>query len=295
MEDTSDLSGCSFTIQVSGKPYYLRAEDRSTCKDWVINLNRVREARMQVGGIKLVDTQFNHRRHSSQRKESGDECVGRVVVKANRTRTSRLTDDEEWRTLYRLEKEEERRLQEQLATAGVDEESLIAGDHSVASTGGRHTAESIMSANFVSLHALAKWEKKVTNFQQMRLRLIRWAHKIRMIRCVAREHDVLHHSSGGREEVPPEGMSSFDTNVGHTDDSHTLGDSEFSQSHNDPRNYMEDMSSYPGWIGKETQIHLSQGSAPPAGNRARNETVDIRTGHIVSAHEDGDKDERTIS
>jgi hypothetical protein len=27
----------------------ISAQDRSTCKDWVINLNRVREARIQIG------------------------------------------------------------------------------------------------------------------------------------------------------------------------------------------------------------------------------------------------------
>ena len=49
VQDEADASGCCFTIQVAGRPYYLMAQDRSTCKDWVINLNRVREARIQIG------------------------------------------------------------------------------------------------------------------------------------------------------------------------------------------------------------------------------------------------------
>ena len=49
-----DPKGCSFTIQVLGRPYYLRAESRAACKDWVITLNRVKEAKMQQGNVKLI-------------------------------------------------------------------------------------------------------------------------------------------------------------------------------------------------------------------------------------------------
>ena len=41
-------------MQVKGRPYYLRAEDKARCNDWVIILNRAREARMNVGNIQLV-------------------------------------------------------------------------------------------------------------------------------------------------------------------------------------------------------------------------------------------------
>ena len=52
--DDEDPEGRVFAIQVSDRPYYLRAETRASCKDWVINLNRVREARLEIGGIQLV-------------------------------------------------------------------------------------------------------------------------------------------------------------------------------------------------------------------------------------------------
>lgn len=83
IQDKSDPTGCSFTIQVAGRPYYLLAQDRSTCKDWVINLNRVREARIQVGRMKLVNG-----------REEG-KYAGRVVVRANRRRLHRLNSEED--------------------------------------------------------------------------------------------------------------------------------------------------------------------------------------------------------
>jgi hypothetical protein len=84
VQDKSDPTGCSFTIQVAGRPYYLLAQDRSTCKDWVINLNRVREARNQIGRMKLVNG------HEEEK------YAGRVVVRANRRRLHRLNSDEDF-------------------------------------------------------------------------------------------------------------------------------------------------------------------------------------------------------
>lgn len=52
--DKTDPEQCTFTIQVKNRPYYLRAEDKARCNDWVIILNRAREARMNVGNIRLV-------------------------------------------------------------------------------------------------------------------------------------------------------------------------------------------------------------------------------------------------
>lgn len=52
--DETDPDGCTFTIQVKNRPYYLRAADKARCNDWVIILNRAREARLQVGNIQLA-------------------------------------------------------------------------------------------------------------------------------------------------------------------------------------------------------------------------------------------------
>jgi len=53
--DKTDPEECTFTIQVSNRPYYLRAEDKARCNDWVIILNRAREARHGWGNIQLVN------------------------------------------------------------------------------------------------------------------------------------------------------------------------------------------------------------------------------------------------
>ena len=52
--DVSEPVGATFIIQVKNRPYYLRAENKECAEDWVINLNRVREARFGIGGMKLT-------------------------------------------------------------------------------------------------------------------------------------------------------------------------------------------------------------------------------------------------
>lgn len=53
--DESDPQGCTFTIRVAKRNYYLHAESRERAMDWVISLNRVREARLQIGGLTLIE------------------------------------------------------------------------------------------------------------------------------------------------------------------------------------------------------------------------------------------------
>jgi len=50
----TDKTGTTFFIEIADSPYFLRAESESICKDWVINLNRLREARVELGQLKLV-------------------------------------------------------------------------------------------------------------------------------------------------------------------------------------------------------------------------------------------------
>jgi len=53
--DDSDPQGCTFTIRVAKRNYFLHAETRERAMDWVISLNRVREARLQIGGLTLIE------------------------------------------------------------------------------------------------------------------------------------------------------------------------------------------------------------------------------------------------
>lgn len=96
-----DPTGCTFQIQVAGRPYFLKAENNGTCQDWVINLNRVREARFQLGGMKLVapHPKFQPHPQADERNtvnrkpsESSTEMVARVTLDGNRVRTKKITD-----------------------------------------------------------------------------------------------------------------------------------------------------------------------------------------------------------
>ena len=54
--DESDTQGCTFMIHVAKRNYYLHAESRQRAMDWVISLNRVREARLCIGGLTLIES-----------------------------------------------------------------------------------------------------------------------------------------------------------------------------------------------------------------------------------------------
>lgn len=80
-----DPKGCSFTINISQRPYHLRADSKESCKDWVITLNRIKEARLMQGNVKLVN---------SQPPDLLDSIAPRVVVVAGRQRTHAVDDDD---------------------------------------------------------------------------------------------------------------------------------------------------------------------------------------------------------
>lgn len=84
-----DPKECSFRIQVLGRLYHLRADSKGICKDWVITLNRVKEARMQQGNVKL------------NRDFLQDQP--RVVVVSNRQRTRAVDGDQNWDQLIMKE------------------------------------------------------------------------------------------------------------------------------------------------------------------------------------------------
>lgn len=148
--DAEDSSGCTFFIQVADRPYSLQAENKQTCIDWVINLNRVREARMQVGGVKLVTPRFKHSlpdfRQGHQRKA---EVAPRVVLDANRPRTRAVDDEQQWREMTET--------QVQVAQPTVTYEALV-----------------------TSLN-LAKWNKPRNTFYRVKRRVIKWARSIKLL------------------------------------------------------------------------------------------------------------------
>ena len=85
-----DQSGCCFVINISERPYHLRADSSAACKDWVITLNRVKEARMHEGNVKLV---MPEDMMNSTPDLLDLSFTPRVVVVANRQRTHAVEDD----------------------------------------------------------------------------------------------------------------------------------------------------------------------------------------------------------
>lgn len=97
--DKTDPEECTFTIQVSNRPYYLRAEDKARCNDWVIILNRAREARNGWGNIQLVNPAIDDvdmvGGGSRSQAGSGDEFGPCIVISALRPRTQAVNYGED--------------------------------------------------------------------------------------------------------------------------------------------------------------------------------------------------------
>mmetsp|Transcript_19527 Transcript_19527/g.30084 ORF Transcript_19527/g.30084 Transcript_19527/m.30084 type:complete len:462 (-) Transcript_19527:215-1600(-) len=164
--DSSDLNGCCFTINISERPYHLRAESKAACRDWVITLNRVKEARMQQGNVKLVA--------SNQPPDLLDEhYTPRVVVVANRQRTRAVDDDDihSWK-------------------GGAVPWSNPAGEWNDSG----NPNESNPFVNPPSSNRLARWQKPRTSLSRLASKLVLWARSLRKYGCVdAENHVVLDH------------------------------------------------------------------------------------------------------
>ena len=148
-----DPKGCSFTIQVLGRPYYLRAESRAACKDWVITLNRVKEAKLHLGNVQLVYKQkhLQRLRHNPPDLLDATYTQG-VVAVANRQRTRAValeTMDE-----MLSDKEEPSTNPDELGVSFQDNESL-------------------------SQVVLARWQKRKTSISRLANKLSSWARSLR--------------------------------------------------------------------------------------------------------------------
>lgn len=135
---------CTFFIQVADRPYSLRAESRQTCIDWVITLNRVKEARLQVGGVKLVTPRFQHDATTAPR----------VVLKANRPRTRAVDDQQQWREMTSSQV---------AAASGGPQPSTVA-------------YETLQLG--VSQH-LTQWHKPRNTYYRVKHKMIKWARSIK--------------------------------------------------------------------------------------------------------------------
>mmetsp|Transcript_9166 Transcript_9166/g.23211 ORF Transcript_9166/g.23211 Transcript_9166/m.23211 type:complete len:560 (-) Transcript_9166:1740-3419(-) len=180
-----DLNGCCFTINISERPYHLRADSRAACKDWVIMLNRVKEARMQEGNVKIVNDPPDL---------LADNFTPRVVVVANRQRTHVVEDEDlaSW---------------EAGGYGNSQVDPAMSGNGAIAAAHGSNR--------------LARWQKPKTSLSKWANKVLRWARSLRKKGCMdAENHVVLDHHlhPPGHDDVAKAGGNkTISTNPSATD------------------------------------------------------------------------------
>ena len=169
--DPSDDNECSFTIQVLGRLYHLRAENKVSCTDWVITLNRIKEARMHQGNVKLVPS-FPHQQQSLQHQQQQTQgrpvidlldptenlVAPRVVVVSNRQRTRAVAETQDFDHLMR-----DGDMSTQLETLGTSSKRL----------------------STIGTVVLARWNKRRSSISRLRSKLAKWARSLRNLSCTS--------------------------------------------------------------------------------------------------------------
>lgn len=151
-----DQKGCGFVINISKRPYHLRADSKTAMKDWVITLNRVKEARMQEGNVKLVMPEDFQNDHQNQPLDLLDvSFTPRVVVVASRQRTHAVEDDEDFHSW-------------ETNGLGLDENKSYKDENSLSTA---------------ATTRIARWKKTNTSLTQIASKILRWARSIRKYRC----------------------------------------------------------------------------------------------------------------
>lgn len=155
--DPQDAKEQSFTIQVLGRNYHLKADSKTVCKDWVITLNRIKEAKMQQGHIQLVNP-FDRNGVSSE-----DAVTPRVVVVANRGRTRAVAET-------------------------VDFDQLIIVPDNGNNNTNSNTEEGYEASynhrrSTIGNAVLARWTKRRSSLSRLSAKLSRWARSLKKYRC----------------------------------------------------------------------------------------------------------------
>lgn len=189
-----DAKGCCFTINISERPYHLRADSRAACKDWVIMLNRVKEARMQEGNVKIV----------SQPPDLLDDhdYTPRVVVVANRQRTHAVEDED-------------------LASWEAGGYGNHQVDPTVSGTGGVGGSTGKYAVGAAASNRLARWQKPSNALSKWAGKVLAWARSLRNHGCTDAENQVVldHHlhPPGHDDPVKAGGNKTIQTNPSATD------------------------------------------------------------------------------
>ena len=160
--DEGDQSSCTFKIMIADRDYILRADSASSCKDWVITLNRIKEARLHIGRVQLV-------------VDDGD-AAPRVVPDANRQRTKAVDGDDihSWEDIIAAE------------NAAKNQEAMDSTlCHANRLSGGSKRLQEAVAA---------RWQKRQTSLQRLASRLLHWARSVKLFEksgCHNAEHHVV--------------------------------------------------------------------------------------------------------
>jgi len=320
--DEDDQSGCTFQIQVANRPYALRAENSGTCKDWVITLNRVKEARMHIGGFELItpfkappDLLDHNEQMKATANDEEEEFAGatpRVVLRANRQRTRAVVDQnvKTWDQLVQV--------------ADGAPPDLISGSpmasrkSGMVAMAGEQDLEEDQEVIMTHLppQVMARWEKRRSLVYSMGRKIVRWARRVRELRCSADESDVhldsrvhppghddvkkpqvsvqtkqqtLDRQGGDVGSVVSAGSGSVGSGSAQNYGSGSGSDS--SVGPQSPTNSFRDAVKYSEWIGKETEISKKQkGGVVPIDPQQPNTLQKNPSG---SSHEEEDDEEET--
>lgn len=221
-----DPKGCSFTIQVLGRPYYLRAESRAACKDWVITLNRVKEAKLQQGNVKLIHLRKHILFRSPPDLLTGEEAAfnqGIAIEKPHRPRT-RAVDESSMENIEQM----------------MHQSEVETTEPNAAGAAYYHQTDDTESLSQV---VLAKWQKRRTSMNQLASKLAKWARSLKKYRCAESEVDT-----GARldRHVHPPGHDNMIKNA-----TNPVLDHEVVPPPKD--------AAVSGWIGKETSLAAKAG------------------------------------
>lgn len=208
-------------IEVAGRSYYLCADTKERARDWVITLNRVKEARMKVGGLRIVQptavveeggglpgmvrrkvngvARKNQPSSDGSRNEDSDSdedpiVSARVITTGSRPRTKGLGKSD-FQELEQSLEDESASAASGLFEMGKPPPSPLAGTGSLGSGSPKNMklAHSLIrnsSVPNVNSMVAVRWRKERSKMQNIVRRLSRWAKRITMIRCVIQNHVV---------------------------------------------------------------------------------------------------------
>lgn len=190
--DPSDDSDCTFTIEVAGRNYFLCSDTKEKARDWVIALNRVKEARMNIGRLELVYPDGND--------SDEDKAPTRMVMNAKHTRarTKKVGKDD----FSEMDKSiEEESNSGPVTTMVPTNPSPSAASNSLSSSSPQHqglTVNTFLNPNAIDVlprnvknNVIVGWQKQRSAAQNWGRRLSRWAKRMTQVRCVVKD-DVVY-------------------------------------------------------------------------------------------------------